>query len=135
MEYATIISGLLGGAIVALAQYILNKRKELYLNLNRINEGKYRSILVHMACALDYNNRDCFSIDEEFVGKSKEDYLKRVEQYYYHSLLYSPDFVIEELKKFIRNPDKESYIKTAKAMRKDLWGKKTKLEEKDIIIR
>lgn len=134
MEYTSLISGLIGGGIVALIQYVLGKKKELYFNLNKINEEKYRTILIHMSCALDYENRKYFSIQKDYEAPDKEYYFNCVKEYYYQSLLYSPDFVISELKKFIEEPSKKNYIKTAKAMRQDLWEKKSKLKYEDILI-
>ena len=134
MDYTTIVSGLVGGGVVALIQYMLGKKKERYLNLNKINEEKYRIILIHMSCALDYENRKYFSIKKDYEASNKDYYFNCVREYYYQSLLYSSDFVILALKKFIKNPNKENYIKVAKSMRKDLWDKKTKLKYDDIII-
>ena len=67
-------------------------------------------------------------------NKTKEDYLNQIIEYYYHSILYSSDNVILSLKKFIQEPNKDNYIKTAKAMREELWENKTKLKYEDILI-
>lgn len=135
MNYEPIISALIGGGIVALIQYLLGKKKELYFNLNKINEEKYRIILIHMSCALDYENRKYFSIQKDYEAPDKDYYFNCVREYYYQGLLYSPDSVVLELKKFIENPNKENYIKVAKSMREDLWEKKSKLKYEDIIIK
>ena len=66
--------------------------------------------------------------------KTSQDYLNKIKEYYYHSILYCPDEVILALKQFIETPSKENYIKTATAMRKDLWNKGTKLKKEDIIL-
>ena len=97
-------------------------------------EDKYRSLLVFMACVLDIEKRRYFSLNEQVPNTTKWDYMNQIKEYYYHSLLYSPDTVIISLKAFIDNPTKETYIKTAIAMRKDLWSKWTKLSIKDIVL-
>ena len=135
VDYSQIIIGLFsGGMFIAIIRHFLDKKREIQLNLNQINEGKYRTLLIHMSCALDFNNRKFFSIKKDFEDDNKGYYLNCVKEYYYQSLLYSPDFVIEALKKFVVCPTKENFIKTAKAMRKDLWGKETKLEINDLLL-
>ena len=136
MEQITtsLISALIGGIIVAVVENILDKRKEIDINKNRITEEKYRSLLIFMACALDISKKRYFLLNEQIENKTKEDYLNQIIEYYYHSILYSSDNVILSLEKFIQEPNKDNYIKTAKAMREELWENKTKLKYEDILI-
>jgi hypothetical protein len=87
-----------------------------------------------MACAIDFNKRRFFSLNEQVENKSSEDYLNQIKEYYYHSILYSPDKVIIALKEFINDPNKVTYVKVAQEMRKDLWNKNTKLSFDEIIL-
>jgi len=128
------ISAIIGGVIATFLKTFLEKRKDIELSLNRITEDKYRSLLVFMACAIDINKKRFFTLSEQIENKTSEDYLNQIKEYYYHSILYSPDNVILALKEFILNPSKELYVKVAKEMRKDLWGRKTKLDYNDISI-
>ena len=139
MDYTQTIIGflssaLIGGITVAIIQHVLDKKKEIELNLNKLMEEKYRSLLVFMACALDIEKVRYFNIYEEREMKTSQDYLNKIKEYCYHSILYCPDEVILALKQFIETPSKENYIKTATAMRKDLWNKGTKLKKEDIIL-
>ena len=52
----------MGGIIGAFISHWLDNKKDLNIKLNQINEDKYRTILIHMSCALDINNRKYFSI-------------------------------------------------------------------------
>ena len=36
---------------------------------------------------------------------------------------------------FIEDPSKESFVKVAKSMRKDLWGKKSKLGSEELLLK
>ena len=139
MDYTQTIIGflssaLIGGITVAVIQHVLDKKKEIELNSNKLMEEKYRSLLVFMACALDIEKVRYFNIYEDREMKTSQDYLNKIKGYYYHSILYCPDEVILALKQFIETPSKENYIKTATAMRKDLWNKETKLKKEDIIL-
>lgn len=138
MDYAQIIIGLSGGIVggigVAVTQHFLDKKKEIELSFNKLMEDKYRSLLVFMACAIDIEKRRYFTLNEQTPNKTSQDFLNQIREYYYHSVLYSPDEVILALKQFIKAPTKDNYIKTATAMRKDLWNKETKLTIQDIII-
>ncbi|MCB4791635.1 MAG: hypothetical protein LHV68_07080 [Elusimicrobia bacterium] len=46
-----------------------------------------------------------------------------------HSILFADDAVIKAMAEFVKKPSHTSYIKTVSAMRKDLWGKKTEIDE------
>lgn len=129
-----LFSGFIGGFIVAITKYFLDKKREIEIHLNELIEEKYRSLLIFMACALDINKRRYFSLNEQTPNKTSKDYIAQIKEYYYHSILYSPDKVLLAIKNFIQEPSKENYIKTAVEMRKDLWRKGTKLNIEDIII-
>ena len=135
MEYLPTIGAFLsGGLIVTIVGYFLDKKKDAAAKLNGIMEDKYKSLLVFMACVIDIDKRRYFTLNEQVPNKTAEDYLKQIEEYYYHSILYAPDDVIKKLKKFIIEPNRKKYIEVAIAMRNDLWKRKIKLTDKDIII-
>lgn len=104
------------------------------MELNQINEEKYRTILIHISCGLNLENRKYFTLKTEYEEKNKNYYLGVVREYYYHSLLYSQDFVIKSIKKFVDEPNQKNFINVAKSMREDLWGKKSNLTINDIVI-
>ncbi|MFW0715844.1 hypothetical protein [Pedobacter sp. N23S346] len=122
-----LISALVGGILATYLKSYLDKKNEIELSKQKINEDKYRSMLIFMACALDINKKRYFSLNEQVLNETAEDYLNQIKEYYYHSILYSSDQVILSIKDFIDNPSQNNYIKAAKAMRKDIWGEKTKL--------
>jgi hypothetical protein len=127
-------SAIIGGVIATYLKSFLEKKKEIEINLKKNTEDKYKSLLIFIACAIDFEKRRYFSLHEQVENKSSSDYLNMIKEYYYHSLLYSPDNVIIALKNFINSPDKSNYVKVAKEMRKDLWNKNTKLDFGQILI-
>ncbi|MFH0834321.1 MAG: hypothetical protein V2A63_02945 [Patescibacteria group bacterium] len=135
MDYPEILIGLLsGGAIVAVVQHFLDKKKEAEIQLNRIKEEKYRSLLIFMTCSMDFEKRKYFSLSEQVEMSNSEDYLNKIKEYFYHNVLFASDEVILAIKGFIHSPDQENFVKTAKAMRRDLWGTKTKLTMQDLLV-
>lgn len=144
MEYQTIISTLsllgIGGIIGAYIKNLLDKRKEIDFKLNELNENKFRSMLVFMSIWLRPENRKHFLVDDKYIQNLDNKELKRhclmkIEEYYYHSVLYASDEVLITIKKFLKNPNRENYVKTAKAMRMNLWNNKSKLSVSDLMIK
>jgi len=43
--------------------------------------------------------------------------------------VFAGDEVISSLSEFVRNPNYSSFVRVAVSMRRDLWGKKTKVNE------
>ena len=130
----TLTSAIIGGIVATYLKAFLEKKKEIEISLKKITEDKYKSLLIFMACAIDFDKRRYFSLNEQVENKSSADYLNQVREYYYHSILYSLDSVIVALKQFIKSPDKANYVRVAQQMRKDLWSKDTKLKFEEIII-
>lgn len=130
----------LGGIVGAYIRNLLDKRKELDFKLNELNEDKFRSILVFMSILLRPENRKHFIVDDRYIQNLSEEEVKKhcimkIEEYYYHSMLYASDDVIKSIKVFLQNPDRENYLKVAKAMRVDLWNKKSRLTFSDLLIK
>lgn len=132
MDYSSIFSAILGGSIVVLVQFVLDRRKERYTSLKNLTEERYRSTLVFMKCSFDFTKKKYFH-DPNPLSSEKE-YLEKVIEYYYHGLLYLPDDVLLRMKEFIKTPNQSNFIRVAKSMRKDLWGMRTKLSERDILL-
>jgi len=88
MEYLiSLLSAFLGGTLVAFIQYFLDKNKQRVFRRSEILEDKYRSLLVFMACALDIKKKKYFTLNEQVPNRTEEDYIKQIEEYYYHSIL------------------------------------------------
>jgi hypothetical protein len=59
---------------------------------------------------------------------------RRLVEFYYATILFSPDYVLTAMKEFIKNPNETNFLKAANAMRKDLWKKKTKTDLKTLSL-
>ena len=132
--FISLSSAIIGGIVATYLKTFLEKKKEIEISLQKITEDKYKSLLIFMACAIDINKKRYFSLNEQIENITSDDYLNQIREYYYHSILYSPDHVILALKEFINTPNKINYVKVAKEMRKDLWNKNTNLDLEEILI-
>jgi len=139
MELETIVSvlGLLGigGIIGGYIQHILSQRRETELRIQSENRGHYESNLVFMRIILKpemVKNFNVARIDPllsktKNVSEIKRLAENRLTEFYYASILFSPDYVLTAMKEFIKNPNENTFMKSAITMRKDLWKKKTKV--------
>ncbi|MCL5770668.1 MAG: hypothetical protein M1479_00120 [Actinobacteria bacterium] len=59
--------------------------------------------------------------------KNVEDFKEEIKIEMLNSVLYASDDVIKSMAEFVENPDYNNYIKSATAMRQDLWNRKTKI--------
>lgn len=127
------IGSILGGYV----NHLLEKRKEKETQNQTIKEQRYRTTLLWMRCFLhpvcvgqiDFESGEWYKelSDEEIKEKAQ----KVLEEYYFNLLLYAPDDIIREFLLFIERPNDDQLIKTAFVMRKDLWGKKFKMNVHD----
>lgn len=129
----------IGGFIGAYVKHRLDKNREFDLKLNQINEEKYQTLLMYMSFMLDPKNREHFIMRDEKLNNLKDDevfsYSKRkVEEYFYHCILYASDDVLITLKIFVKKPDRNGFLKVVKAMRMGLWNKGTKLTLADMLL-
>ena len=144
MNIENIISvlGLLGigGVIGSYLQHLWNQKRETESKIQNINERGYRSTLVFMRCFLKPENLSQFTIEDTNMTKLKNtkeirEYAKsKLMEFYYVDVLYAPDDVLIKIRQFIKNPSEINFVKTAIAMRKDLWKKKTKIDLKNISL-
>ena len=130
------VGGLLGGYLMR----VWGRKDELERDSRVIRENRYRSSLVWMRCFLIPERLKHFVIDDPRAKElsTPEDirnYMRaKLEEFYYNSLLYAPDFVNIAFKRFIESHSEELFIELALAMRSDLWGKDSKLQPDDVML-
>ncbi len=116
---------------------LIDRKKEISLSLNRINEERYRNILYHMYIVLDPKNVRFMHQADPKTGKQfdQKDHFDFLKAEYMQSVLYAPDSVVKSLKAFLEKPTEDGFINTAKAMRISLWEQESKLSSSDIRIK
>jgi hypothetical protein len=58
-------SAVIGGIVATYLKTFLEKRKEVEINLKKITADKYKSLLIFMACTIDFDKRKFFSLKEQ----------------------------------------------------------------------
>lgn len=64
--------------------------------------------------------------------KSREELINEIRVELFNGVLYANDQVVYAMGNFLKAPSHESYLKVVSSMRKDLWGKKTKIDESSL---
>jgi len=118
-------SGILGAYLQSRFQH----QKEIKEDIHQLKRQRYGAILIQMLTILDPSHG--LSKTQQFRPdlKNIDDFKEEVKIEMLNGVLYASDGVIKAMAEFINNPSYALYIKTAAAMRKDLWNRKTKIGE------
>lgn len=124
----------IGGILGAYFQSRFQRQKEVKEDIHNLKRQRYGAILIQMLTILNpergLSKAQMFRPDLRTV----EDFKEEVKTEMLHSVLFASDEVIKSMVEFIRNPNHASYIKTVVSMRKDLWDKKTSIDEQILNI-
>jgi len=129
-----ILTALGGGFFGAYFQSRFQHQKELKTDIHELKRKRYGAILIQMLTVLDpergLSKVKKFRPDFESVEDVKEELNTEM----LNAILFANDEVIKSMAEFSKNPNHETYIKSAAAMRRDLWGTKTDIDEKTLGI-
>lgn len=118
-----------GGIIGAYFQSLFQQRGQLKEKEHELKSKRYKTILILMLTKLDPENGLKKIAEFRDDLKNISDVEKEIETELMNSILFANDDVIKSLSAFCRDSSNANYIGTAVAMRKDLWGRKTRIEE------
>jgi len=119
----------LGGIIGAYFQSRFQHQKEVQEDIHNLKRQRYGAILIQMLTILAPQRGLLKAQQFRPDLKDVADFKEEVKTEMLHSVLFASDDVIKAMAEFLQNPSYSSYIKTTVAMRRDLWGKKTKINE------
>jgi len=119
----------IGGIAGAYLQLHFQHQKEIKEDIHQLKRQRYGAILIQMLTILDPSHG--LSKTQQFRPdlKNIEDFKEEVKIEMLNGVLYASDEVVKAMAEFINNPSYPLYIKTAAAMRKDLWNRRTKIGE------
>jgi hypothetical protein len=122
----------IGGILGAYFKSHFERTKELKDQEHQLKKTRYGVILLLMLAKLD--PKDGLEKAKAFRPdlKSVTDIDKEIKTEYYNAIIFASDNVLEAMAGFIKTPTYKNYIVTAKAIRKDLWKKGTKISDKVI---
>jgi hypothetical protein len=143
MDIETILISVLGslgisGLIGIYLQHLWTQKREIESKIQSLNVKHYELTLVFMRIVLDPKKIDHFNVAREdpvisrLTNAHEIGYFarNRLIEFYYTSVLFYSDEVLNAIKEFLQNATEDTFMKTAVAMRKDLWKKKTKIDSK-----
>jgi len=128
-----IVSAGFGSIVTWIVKYELDKKHEKSSSEFEHKIRRYKSAMIFMNILLKPTNLLFIKYSHPDI-KTKEDIKETLKAEYYEMLLYAPDNVIENVRKFIQSPSNQQLINTIMSMRRDLWGKVTKVEETNLTI-
>ena len=127
---AALITALgLGSILGAFFQSRFEQQKQIKEQEHELKQRRYGAILILLLTKLDPKTGLAKTRAIRPDLQTLDDVEKEIETEFLHSVLFASDDVIRALAEFIQNPNHASYVKVAIAMRKDLWGKKTFINE------
>ena len=132
----TILTSLgIGGLIGNVFQSFLQSKGKVNEREFNFKEQRYKALMILMWTSLNPKS------ELKHLRFYREDILdiktlhRELKLELYNSLLYAEDNVIYSLRKFIEKINHQNYSSVALEMRKDLYGKKTKINFEDIKIK
>lgn len=123
----------LGGVFGAYFQSKFQQKMELENEEHKWKRKRYASIIIQMLTVLRFEKHGIRFVKEHRPElNSKEDYLEEIKSEFLYGIVMMNDDVINSLADFLKKQNYQSYTKAVIAMRKDLWGNKSKVKEKSI---
>lgn len=119
----------LGGIFGAYFQSRFQHQKEVQEDIHNLKRQRYGAILIQMLTILDPGHGLLKAQKFRPDLKNISDFKEEVKIEMLNSVLYASDEVIKAMAEFVKSPTYSSYIKTASAIRQDLWNRKTKIGE------
>jgi hypothetical protein len=123
----------IGGILGAYFKTQFERKKELQEQEHQLKRTRYGVILMLMLAKLDPKDGLEKIKPHRADLKSITDIDKELKAEYYNAIIFASDNVLKTMTGFIKSPTYQNYITSATAIRKDLWKKKTRINENDIV--
>lgn len=124
----------IGSVVGTYFQSMFQHRKKNGEQEHELKRKRYACILMLMLTQLDPRTglRHVKELRPDLRDPS--DVENEIEVELLNSVLFARDDVIKSMSEFARTPNYSSYVKVAASMRRDLWGKKTSIDEQTLGI-
>jgi hypothetical protein len=124
----------IGGLLKSIIDFFINNRKLRADTRHQFKEIRYKAILV-LLYALMYYDKEQDQLKKHRPDiKTKDDLINEIRAEWTNMILFASDKVITTTQNFILEPNMANFNKTLLAMRKSLYGLRTKLKFRDLKI-
>lgn len=124
----------LGSIIGAFFQSRFEHRKQIREQEHELKRRRYGAILILMLTKLDPKTGLPHTRELRPDLQTIVDIEKELETELLNGFLFASDDVIKSMAEFIRTPSHSSYLKTVVSMRKDLWNRRTSINEQILTV-
>lgn len=123
---AGLLGVLLGGVITSFFQYYFGFQAKIKESEFLYKEVRYKAITIFMYCLVYSDTSSIRRIRPDL--KNLEDIKDEIKIEFVNSLLFASDDVIKSLQIFLKDTSEKNLMNAILSIRKDLWGRTTKLE-------
>ena len=124
----------IGGLLKSIIDFFIDNRKLRTEARHQFKETRYKAILL-LLYALMYYDKEQDQLKKHRPDiKSKDDLINEIRAEWTNMILFASDNVITTTQNFILEPNLTNFNKTLLAMRKSLYGLRTKLKFNDLKI-
>lgn len=118
----------IGSILGAFSQSKYQLKKELKNQEFELKKSRYGAIIIQMLTVLQFDKNGLKFVKHHRPDlKSVDDFINEIRTELLNGIVYASDEVIISIANFIKKNDYSTYINAVIEMRKDLWGKKTKI--------
>jgi len=124
----------IGGVLTASITYLWEKRKERQFKENELKEKRYLCTLLLMYAFINPNELDNLKRNRPEI-KNLKGLERELQLEWVNSWIFASDETIKLFKDFLDSPNEKTFAKTILSMRKELWGKETRLPISEFTIK
>ena len=115
----------IGGILGNYFRILWERQNKAQLQKQEYKETRYKCIIMLLLATLDFENeKERIREYNRLYIESLDDLIREIKLELDNMLLFASDEVLMRMSDFIIKPSRESFLKVALAMRKDLWGGK-----------
>lgn len=124
----------IGGLLKSLADFFVSKRKQKAENKQQFKETRYKAITLLCYSLINYERESAILVINRPDITSKERLYNELNAEWTNMILFASDKVLLAMKKFLEKEDISAFNNLIIAMRKDLYGIKTKIKVQDLLL-
>lgn len=122
----------IGGLLKSLFDLFIGRRKIKSEKKQEFKETRYKAIILLCHAYVNYESEEMALIIQRPDIKSREVLFNELRAEWINMVLYASDKVILAMKKFLESSDQITFNEMVLAMRKDLYGIRTKLKMENL---